>query len=98
MNFAELVTADIRLVILRSICDDGYSLNESVLQSVLEMYGHNVSRDRVRTEMGWLAEQGLITIDKVAGGVMVGRLTGRGADVACGRARIEGVKTPRPKG
>lgn len=97
MNFSQLRTADMRLVILRSMAEDGNSLNESMLQSVLELFGHSVSRDKVRTEMRWLEEQGLVHIDSVAG-VLVGRLTGRGADVAAGRCRLDGIKCPRPKG
>ena len=96
-NFAELITQDIRLVMLRFLAEDtGYSLNESVLQSAVEMLGHHVSRDRIRTEMRWLEEQGLCTIEQVAG-VLVATLTGRGADCAEGRCRVDGVKTPRPK-
>lgn len=97
MMFAELKTRDMRLVMLRSMADDGNSLNESMLQSVLELFGHTVSRDKIRTEMRWLEEQGLITIETVAE-VLVGRLTGRGADAAQGRCKIDGVKCPRPKG
>ncbi len=97
MMFAELVAKDIRLVMLRSMAEDGNCLNESMLQSILELFGHNVSRDRVRTEMRWLQEQGLIQIDTVAG-ILVGRLTGRGADIAEGKCRIDGVKCPRPRG
>jgi DNA-binding GntR family transcriptional regulator len=93
--FADLIAKDIRLVILRALAEDGYSLNESTLQSVLVQFGHNVSRDRVRTEIGWLAEQGLVTCDDVSG-LFVARLTVRGQDVAAGRARIDGVKPPRP--
>lgn len=95
--FAELKTKDMRLVMLRSMAEDGNALNESMLQSILEMFGHNASRDKVRTEMRWLEEQGLVHIEDVAG-VLVGRLTGRGDDVAAGRCRIDGVKSPRPKG
>lgn len=97
LSFEALKTADMRLVMLRSIDEDGDSLNESMLQDVLELYGHTVSRDRVRTEMRWLEEQGLLSIDVIAA-IMVGRLTGRGADVATGKATIDGVKRPRPKG
>lgn len=96
-NFERLRTEDMRLVILRSVLDDGYSLNESMLQDVLSLYGHSVSRDRVRTEMRWLEEQGLITVEDVAG-ILVARLTGRGQDVAGGRARVDGVKHPRARG
>ena len=96
--YAEVITSDIRLVILRALAEDvGYSHNESVLQSILEQFGHVVSRDRVRNELAWLAEQGLIGIRDSAG-YMVATLTGRGADVAAGRATVPGVKRPGPRG
>lgn len=97
MQFGELVTQDIRLVILRCLQEDpGYDLNESMLQSMLEALGHNVTRDRVRTELAWLQEQQLVTVRDVVG-VQVATLTGRGSDVACGRATQPGVKRPRPR-
>lgn len=98
MSYAELIAADIRLVILRALAEDtGYSHNESVLQSVLEVFGHSISRDRIRTELNWLAEQGLVTL-RDAAGYLVATLTGRGADVAAGRVTVPGVKRPRPRG
>ena len=97
MNFKDLKTRDMRLVMLLSIRDDGDSLNESMLQEVLELYGHSVTRDRVRTEMRWLEEQGLVNINDISG-ILVAKLTGRGMDVACGRATVDGVKRPRPRG
>ena len=97
MSFAELKTQDIRLVILRCLCEDpSYTLNESILQSMLDALGHGVSRDRVRTELAWLAEQGLLTTNDVVG-VQVATLTARGCDVACGKATQPGVKRPRPR-
>ncbi len=96
--FNELIDADRRLVILRTLEEDpGYSLNESVLQSCLEALGHSVSRDRVRTDLAWLSEQGLITIEVVVN-VQVATLTSRGSDVAAGKITVPGVKRPRPKG
>lgn len=98
MSYADMITADIRLVILRALEEDaGYDLNESVLHSVLTALGHTVSRDRVRVELAWLAEQGLVTLTDVVG-VQVALLTERGADVATGRAVVPGVKRPRPRG
>jgi len=97
-SFPELVNADRRLVILRILEEDeGYSLNESVIQSVLEALGHSVSRDRVRTDLQWLKEQGLVTVAEVVS-VLVATLTARGADAATGRAIVPGVKRPRPRG
>jgi len=98
VNFANIVAADQRLVILRALAEDrGYSMNESVLQQVLDMFGHKESRDRVKAELRWLEEMGLITIENVSG-VLVATLTSRGADVASGAAQVDGVKRPRPRG
>ena len=95
-TFAELIASDIRLVILRCLNEDpGYDLNESMLQAMLEALGHNLSRDRVRTELAWLAEQGLVTVALVVS-IQVATLTARGADVAAGRSTVPGVKRPRP--
>ena len=96
MNFEELVTADLRLAALMTLAQDyGYSHNEYVLRGALGMLGHTVSRDRLRTELAWLSEQGLIEIDDVAG-TMVAKLTGRGKDVADGAVIVPGVKRPEP--
>ncbi len=95
-DYACFVEEDRRLVILRTLEEDpGYSMNESVIQSVLASFGHNVSRDRVRQDLAWLAEQGLVRLETVVS-VQVATLTGRGADVATGRARVPGVKRPSP--
>ncbi len=98
MNYRELLEADRRLVILKALAEDpGYSHNESVLQSVLDLFGHRVSRDQVRTLLSWLAEQGLVETETVAS-CLVARLTPRGADVAAGRVLVPGVKRPSPSG
>jgi len=97
MSLAQLIIADIRLVILRCLQEDpGYSLNESVLHSALSAIGHKVSRDLVRSQMDWLAEQGFIKIEHVFD-VKVATLTKRGEDVACGRCITTGVKRPGPE-
>jgi len=94
MAYADLLRADIRLVILRSLAElPAYRGNSSVLNTILDSYGHGVSRDNTKTELRWLQEQGLVTIDE-AGAVLVATLTERGEDVAKGRARVDGVKRP----
>lgn len=96
-TFADLLTTDIRLVILRALAEDlGYSHNESILHSILAEFGHQLSRDRVRTELYWLQEQGLVTIKDVAG-CLVATVTQRGTDVAAGTATVPGVKRPGPR-
>ncbi len=96
MNYADIIIPDQRLVILRALEQDlGYSHNESILQDILGKFGHQVSRDKVRTLLGWLQEQGLVTYEILHSGTYVASLTTRGADVATGRAVVPGVKRPR---
>jgi len=99
VSFPDFVTEDRRLAILRLLSEQqGYSLNDSVLHDALEQLGHSVPRAIVRDDMNWLAERDLVSIETVAGRVAVATLTERGADVAAGRTRVEGVKRPSPRG
>lgn len=96
MSFEDLLRADMRLVVLLSLAQDhGYAHNEYVLKEMLGMMGHGVSRDKLRTELAWLTEQGLIETNDVSG-TMVAKLTGRGKDVADGAVVVPGVKRPEP--
>ncbi len=96
MSFSAVVTEDIRLSILRGLEQDpDYAHNAAVLRSLLAAIGHAVSRDRLHTELAWLEEQALVTLEDVSG-VLVARLTTRGEDVALGRTRVPGVKRPGP--
>lgn len=97
MNFAELVQKDRRLVILRILSEsDHYSTNEHLLKMGLHAFGHNAGTDLVRTELAWLKEQGLVSVDEI-GGVQIPKLTGRGLDVAQGSTVVPGVKRPAPE-
>ena len=92
----DIETEDLRLVVLRLLGEaSGYRANESLLIALLENWGHVVSRDKVRAELAWLAEQGLVTVEEI-GGVMIATLTDRGGDAARGAATIPGVRRPRP--
>lgn len=100
MSFSDLVSQDRRLVILRLLAEDlDHKLNTSVLQDALDLIGHGCSRDCVETECAWLEEQGLVAVERVGrdNAVTVVRLTGRGQDVAEGRATVPGVKRPRAR-
>lgn len=92
----DVETEDLRLVMLRVLGEaSGYRANESLLQALLEPWGHVVSRDRVRVELAWLGEQGAVETEEI-GGVMIGTLTARGHDAARGAATIPGVRRPAP--
>lgn len=96
MSFDELLIQDQRLVILRALRSDlGYSHNESIIHSILERFGHKVSRDKVKSHLAWLQEQGLVTLEEVCG-YYVATITQRGVDVADGAAVVPGVKRPGP--
>lgn len=95
-KFTDMLNEDRRLVILRALAQDlGYSHNESIIHSILEKYGHHVSRQKVRTDLAWLAEQDLLTTETV-GDTLIATITERGDDVAAGRATVPGVKRPLP--
>lgn len=92
--FANYIREDQRLVILRVLATmPSYTANSSVLHTALGQVGHNPSRDQVKTEIQWLAEQGLVTVEEVFD-LFVVRITERGADVAAARIVVPGVKKP----
>jgi len=97
VSYAQLVQEDRRLVILRILSEsDQYSTNEHLLKMGLHAFGHNVGTDLARTELAWLKEQGLVSVDEI-GGVQIPKLTGRGLDVAQGSTVVPGVKRPAPE-
>lgn len=98
-SFEKLVAEDIRLsVLLVLLQGQGYSLNEFVMRSALALpvFAHNISTDKLRTELSWLSEQGLIECDQ-SNDVWSAKLTRRGKDVAEGLTVAPGVKRPQPE-
>lgn len=94
-DFAEHLRQDQRLVLLRVLSEmPSYRANSSVLSNLLHQMGHTMTRDQVKTELRWLSEQGLLTLEE-AGSVIVATLSERGQDVAEGRGRVDGVNRPR---
>lgn len=94
MNFADRMTEDRRLVLLRLLDKaPGSQANTYVLTSGLRDMGHKCTRDRVETDTAWLAEQGLVSTAD-ADGVTVVKLRRRGREVAMGDAIVPGVKSP----
>lgn len=86
----------LRISILRLLSGaPAYRANSSILHGETTRFGLAASRDQVKTEMAWLAEQGLIVTEDV-GGMVVATLTERGLDVAEGRAVQPGVQRPSP--
>lgn len=95
MSFTAFLQEYRRLAILRVLAEGGYSANESLITDVVRSYGVAATRDQVRGELGWLAEQQLVTTSEVAH-LLIATITERGLDVAHGRALYPGVKRPGP--
>jgi hypothetical protein len=97
-HYRERLNKNQRLAALKALdAMPGYTANDSILHTALDSYGHNLSRDLLRTHLQWLTEQGLITLETIAS-THVATLTQRGVDVALGRTHVPGVKRPDPRG
>lgn len=99
MSFADFHFQHVRLTVLRLLAEaPGYAANDSVLNQAVNAMGLTCTRDQLRTNLGWLEEQRLVTLIEPAAGLTVATLTERGADVAAGRSVIAGVQRPSPGG
>lgn len=98
MSYRDTLAEHIRICLLRLLEEAvDYELNNSILVDGVAMYGLRATRDMVNTELAWLAEQGLVKLDKVTATICIARLTNRGLDVAAGRAHCPGVKRRGPE-
>ncbi|MBU0972312.1 MAG: transcriptional regulator [Proteobacteria bacterium] len=97
MSLEQTIREHLRITILRLLHDDpDYTLNDSLITDLTADFGFTPSRDKVRTELSWLKEQGLVTTDNDPH-ITIATLTERGADVAQGRVTIPGIKRPSPR-
>jgi repressor of nif and glnA expression len=99
MSYAESFTKHLRLTILRILAEaPEYKANDSILDASASDMGLPCTRDRIRTELVWLEEQGLVRVSRPVDGITVGCITDRGHDVAIGQATNPGVQRPSPQG
>jgi len=95
--YDEITRKHRRLTILRGLADDPHQgLNESILHDLIELRGVPLTRDQVKTEIGWLREQGFLRSEDL-GGHLICFITPDGMEVATGRRRHDGVKFPSVK-
>lgn len=98
-TFRESMREQRRLVMLRLLSEQpGYASNSSILHAGLVAYGVPSSRDDVQTDLAWLQDQGLVSLELVpdAAALSVVRLTQRGDDAAKGLTVVPGVRRPSP--
>lgn len=94
---SNFISQEARLIILKELLGQpGYSLNNAMLQAVLETFGINRSRDWLNDELRWLQEIGAITV-REAGTVRIAVLADKGRDHVEHRIVIDGIKRPGPR-
>ena len=94
MSYSEHATADFRLTILKALADeDDNRLNETLIEKILESFGHSKSRDYLRTQLNKLQDLGAIKVTE-PGSVYVAELLRPGLDHVERRAFLEGVLKP----
>jgi hypothetical protein len=96
MSYADHAAADCRLIILKALAGEtDHRLNETLLQKILESFGHTKSRDYVRTQLNRLESLGAVRLS-AAGSIVVAELLGPGLDHVERRALLDGVLKPSP--
>lgn len=97
MSVAQVLMEDRRLRVLKTLKEisDG-RMGEPVLLRVLKAEGCVTDFDTLRTDMGWLEQQGCLRVEKLPTetpheSVWVAVLTSTGSRVAEGLQRITGV-------
>lgn len=94
----EIWHGHLRLTLLQLLAKlPGFRANSSILSDAADASaGFVVTHDQTRTELAWLAEQGLVTLDELVPGLSIATLSERGGEVAAGRAAVPGVRRPSP--
>jgi hypothetical protein len=96
-DYGQMIRKHRRLAILRFLKDcDGYAANGSILRDVLNGVGVSSTADQVTTELAWLREQGMISLDDL-GSLMLATATTRGVEIAQGLASHPDIQRPSPK-
>ena len=96
-NFWDFTVSHVRLAILRALLEAVQNtVNDSMLMNLMDQLGLPVTRDQLRGQLGWLEEQGLVRLARPSDSLVVATLRERGADVALGRAHVEGIQRPAP--
>lgn len=97
ISYADTLRRHRRLTILRALAGaPGYSANESVVATICDQWRVTGTRDQVRTELGWLADQGFVANETI-GDYLIATITQAGLDVATGRRIHPDVEKPAPR-
>ncbi len=93
-DFNQHLAADARLIILKELVKQpGHVLNETLLQKVLDTFGHKRTREWIRTQMRALADVNAVELTQ-AGSVLIAHIKQAGRDHVEGRINLDGVDSP----
>ena len=97
MGYGTFDDEDRRLTILSILAGvPSYRESDNYIRRALDrVFGHRVSSDRMRMDLAWLAEQGLVGLEQTPARTLA-RLTIRGLDVVQGAVEVPGVRRPDP--
>lgn len=98
MSYTDVIMEDQRLVILKLLNEDpDGSLNERILQRLLESWGHAVSDTDLRRHLGFLEQNLAVEVEKVGANeeIWVAKLTRAGEEHLARTRPITGIALPR---
>ncbi len=96
-TLAEINTAARRLVLLQTLAAaPQYQANSVILDHALSAAGLAAARSEVETQLRWLHDQGLVTVERI-GPFLVATATVAGLDAAAGKGHVDGVARPDPR-
>lgn len=97
MSYKTTIAKEQRRLILQALEQDtDYRVNDIMLQAWLEEFSMDISIDKLHTELQWLEEQGLISLEQIKT-MQIATLTQRGLDLAQGKSQNPNVARPRPE-
>jgi len=94
-GYKDFVDQNVRLIILKALAmETNASLNDSLLERELEVFGYKRTREYLRNQMRWLeTEAGAVRIS-AAGTALIATLTRTGRDHVERRLVLEGIQRP----
>ncbi|MBF0426966.1 MAG: ArsR family transcriptional regulator [Magnetococcales bacterium] len=95
-DFAQTQASDRRRILIDALYrDPHYASNHVILKSILDRFGHFVSSQQIFSDLLWLQENSLVTLQDLAG-IAVATLTSVGLDLAENRTFCPGVRRGDP--
>lgn len=93
MSLIEIENTEYRRDIINLLEQDSdYAMSELILKKALQAIGNPIAKDRLRSQLQWLKEQGLVTVKTIDDtDLQTAKLTALGEDVANSRTTVPGI-------